>query len=224
MPANTHELLKYGGSYFSFVVVGVSFSGLLFIFQNGLPASLQNAQSAGTLEAIFTTQATIWQFMMGSSAYSFLFSSISSVIYLSIGSIVFGVRLTKVNFLSAAIIFALGAACYISMGLISSGFVLIFKRGNPLDWFLSAFSGIVGGIVYPTTLLPAFLRTISKLIPITYTLEGLRKSLLLSAGLKEIMPQIIPLLMLVLILAPISIIFLSYSMRKARRDGSLAHF
>jgi ABC-2 type transport system permease protein len=55
---------------------------------------------------------------------------------------------------------------------------LLFTRGNPAKWILLGLSGLVGGMIYPVSILPQYLQATARLIPITYALEGMRAALL----------------------------------------------
>ncbi|NOR15641.1 MAG: ABC transporter permease, partial [Candidatus Aminicenantes bacterium] len=50
--SQSEALSPYGGDYFSFVIVGVAFSGLLGILQEGLPGIIRSAQMTGILESL----------------------------------------------------------------------------------------------------------------------------------------------------------------------------
>jgi hypothetical protein len=59
VPPGARSLEAYGGDYFSFAVVGIAFSSLLGIFQEGLPSVIRGAQVAGTLEALLVTRTSV---------------------------------------------------------------------------------------------------------------------------------------------------------------------
>jgi ABC-2 type transport system permease protein len=74
------------------------------------------------------------------------------------------------------------------LGLIgaSNFFNLEVKQGRePFTWAVDVLARIFGGIYYPLAILPAGLHIISRFIPHTYALEGLRLIMLNGYGLEN---------------------------------------
>ena len=65
-------------------------------------------------------------------------------------------------------------------------FNLEVKQGRePFSWLVDVLARIFSGIYYPLTVLPAGLVFISRLIPHTYAMEGLRLVMLSGQGLEN---------------------------------------
>lgn len=75
------------------------------------------------------------------------------------------------DFIKLITVFFLGMFCYFGIGLISSSFIIIFNRGDPILYINSIFSFILGSVFYPIEILPEFLGSISSFIPLTYIIE-----------------------------------------------------
>jgi ABC-type polysaccharide/polyol phosphate export permease len=45
-----------------------------------------------------------------------------------------------------------------SIGFVSAAFILVFKKGDPLNWGFSVLSWLLGGVYYPITVLPEWLQ------------------------------------------------------------------
>jgi len=128
------------------------------------------------------------------------------------------------NPLAAFIILILTIISFSSIGIISTSFVMVFKRGDPISWLITTFSGFFGGVFFPVTILPKALRAISYLFPITYSLRSLRLAILQGYSLKLLLPDIIMLVFFCIILLPLSIWVFKYAVKKAKSDGSLTHY
>jgi len=220
----TSSLAPYGGDYFSFVIVGIAFSGLLGLFQGGLPGIIRSAQITGTLEALLVTQTSIPTILFGSSIYSFLFTSITTVFHLVLAVVIFGMKLGNINWVGSILVFFLTAVCFLSIGILTSSFIMVYKMGNPLSWIFGSVSGLLGGVFFPVSVLPEWIRWLSRLLPITYTLEGMRQSLLSSASFSQIIPNIIALAAFGGVLFPLSLFVFRRAVAKAKRDGTLTHY
>ena len=214
----------YGGDYFSFAVVGLAFSSLLGLFQEGLPSVIRSAQMSGTLEALLVTQTSVPTILLGSSLYSLAFQVLRTVFTLGLAAAVFGMKFGRVFWPGALAVFILTALCFLSLGILSASFILVYKMGNPLGWIFSSMSGLLGGVVFPIAILPSWLRWASYLLPVTYSLDGMRKSLLASGGTAQVMPDIAALAAFNLVLLPLSLILFRAAVRKAKRDGTLTHY
>lgn len=217
-------LLAYGGDYFSFVIIGIAFSGVLGIFQEGLSGIIRGAQIMGTLEALLVTQTSLPVILLGSSLYSFLFSLATAVFHIAVAIFVFGMKLGHVNWIGALLVFLLTAICFLSIGILSASFILVYKLGNPLSWVLGSASGLLGGVFFPIAVLPSWIKWLSYLLPITHSLEGLRLSLLSSASLGEIFPSIRALSVFAAALFPLSLWVFRLALAKAKKDGSLTYY
>jgi len=224
VPSGTPSLGPFGGDYFSFAIVGVAFSSLLGMFQEGLPAVVRGAQVSGTLEALLVTPSSIPTVLFGSSLYSLLLQVFRTLLHLGVALAFFGMTFGRVNGPGVLSVSVLTVLCFLSVGILSASFILVYKTGSPFGWILGTVSGLLGGVVFPVALLPPWIRWVSSLLPVTYALDGMRKSLLASAGFAEVLPDIAALAVFNIILLPASLLAFRMAVRKAKKDGTLSHF
>ena len=224
VPSGTPSLGPFGGDYFSFAVIGVAFSSLLGMFQEGLSSVVRSAQVSGTLEALLVTPASIPTVLFGSSLYSLLLQVFRTLLHLGVALAFFGMTLGRVNGPGVLSVGVLTVLCFLSVGILSASFILVHKTGSPFGWILGTVSGLLGGVVFPVALLPPWIRWVSSLLPVTYALDGMRKSLLASAGFAEVLPDIAALAVFNIILLPVSLLAFRLAVRKAKKDGTLSHF
>ncbi len=224
IPPGAPSLGPFGGDYFSFAVVGVAFASLLGVFQEGLAAVIRGAQVAGTLEALLVTQTSVPTVLLGSSLYSLLFQSFRTGLHLALAVAVFGMKLGRVNVAGALAVFVLTALCFLGSGMLAASFTLVYKMGSPFGWLFGGLSGLLGGMVFPVAILPPWLRWASSFLPVTYALDGMRRSLLASAALTDILPDVAALLAFNAVLLPLGVMAFRAAVRKAKRDGTLTHY
>jgi ABC-2 type transport system permease protein len=220
----TVSLAAYGGDYFSFAMVGIAFSGLLGIFQEGLPQVVRSAQVSGTLEALLVTRTPMPVILFGSSLYSLVFALLRTAVHLALAVGVFGMRIGSVNVPALLLVLFLTSACFLSLGMLSASFTLVYKLGNPISWLLGSVSGLLGGMLFPVAVLPPWLRGASFFLPVTHALEGLRLSLLSSATFARVLPSIAALAVFAAVLLPLGFWTFRFALRKAKRDGTLTHY
>jgi len=224
VPPGSPSLGPFGGDYFSFAVVGVAFSGLLGMFQEGLSAVVRSAQLSGTLEALLVTPVPIPVILFGSSLYSLLFQIFRTALHLAVAAAFFGLAFGRIDVAGVAAVGLLTVVCFLSVGVLSASFILVYKTGNPFSWILGTVSGLLGGVVFPVSLLPPWIRWASFLLPVTYALDGMRKSLLASAPFSAVLPDVVALAVFDVLLVPLSLAAFRLAVRKAKKDGTLSHY
>ncbi|MFC1591023.1 ABC transporter permease [Thermodesulfobacteriota bacterium] len=217
-------LSRYGGNYFAFVLIGIAFSNYMDISLNSMARRIREGQMMGTLEALLSTQTGLKTIIFSSSLYSFIFTSLRVVVFLAIGVVVFSLDLSRANYLGGFIILLLSILAFCSFGILSASFIMIFKRGDPVTRIFSGMSWLLGGIYYPIEILPQWLKTCACILPITYSLQGMRFALLKGYSLGQLLPSMLYLLLFSMVVMPFSLLAFRYAVRLAKRDGSLTQY
>ena len=101
---------------------------------------------------------------------------------------------------------------------------MVLKRGDPITWVFTGISALLGGLYFPISVLPDWLRTFSYFLPVTYSLEGMRLAILKGYSLGELLPNILALVLFSIVMFPFSIIVFNIAVKIAKRDGSLTHY
>lgn len=216
-------LEEYGGSYFAFVLIGVAFMSFLGLSLEGFTRFIRESQMSGTLESMLVTPTKLPTILLNSLLWGFVIVSIQAVLYLTFGVLFFGLDL-NINLVSAVVIFALSIFVFGAIGILGAGMIMIFKRGDPLTWVFTSLSGILGGAIFPITVLPLWLQKISYLVPLSYSLRAFRHAVLNGASLASLSFDVMGLVIFAFILFPLSLFVFKHAVRKAKKDGSLVKF
>jgi ABC-2 type transport system permease protein len=216
--------LPPGANYFSFALVGIAFFDYLSIALSTFDASLQEARQNGTLENLLVTQTSLPVILAGSSLYPFALMSLRTAIYIGWGAVLFGFPLQGANWPGALLVLGASVLAFSGLGILSASYLLIFKRGNPVNWAILGLSSVLGGMLYPISVLPVWLQHVARLIPVTYSLEGMRAAILGHASTRELLPSIAGLVLFAAILLPISFAIFSWALRRTKITGTLTHF
>jgi ABC-2 type transport system permease protein len=136
----------------------------------------------------------------------------------------FGFPLRNVNWLGAVLILAASVLAFSGMGILSASYMLIFKRGNLVNWALVGLSSVVSGMMYPVSVLPKWLQVVSRFNPVTYSLQGMRAAILGHATMRELWPLLASLLAFAAVVLPISFATFSWALRRTKITGTLTHF
>jgi len=221
--AELRAALPQGTSYFTYTLVGVVFFDYLNTALDSFDHSLEEARDTGTLEPLLVTQVSLPVILIGSSLYPFALTTLRVAIYLAWGALLFGFPLGAANWASVLVVLATTLLSFAGLGIFSSAYLLLFKRGNPSKWFFLGVSSLVGGMLFPVDILPHWLQVVAHLNPVTYALDAMRGALLDGAGLASVGKPVLILLVFALVLLPCSVAAFSWALRRTKITGTLSH-
>ena len=216
------EGLSHG--YFPFVLIGLAFYGYLAAAMGSFSGAIRQGQVQGTLEAMLSTRTSLNSILLCSSLGRFFFTSFQVVIYLVLGSLVFGVDLGTVNPFSSAVVLALAVLAFSGFGILSAAFVLAFKRGDPVGFAVGTSASLVGGVYFPIAVLPNWLQDVSSWLPITHALRAVRRTILEGAGLEAIGHELVALVLFASLLLPLGLVAFELAVRRAKVEGTLCQY
>jgi len=75
----------------------------------------------------------------------------------------------------------------------------------------------------PVSVLPVPLQWVARLIPVTYSLDGMRQALLVGGGFVQLWPSVRALLIFSIVLLPLSIVIFARALRPTKITGTLTH-
>lgn len=218
------HLEAYNGDYFAFVLIGIAFSGFLSTGLSTFATSIRSAQAEGTLEAMLVTPTRLATIVLSSSLWSFFFTSLTVLVYLAFGVLVFGAQVTATGILPALLVLLLTIVTFSGLGIVSASFIMVLKRGDPVSWIFGSVSSLMGGTYFPVTVLPAWLQKFSYLFPIFYSLRAMRLALLSGASFGTLVPDILALVVIAALVLPLSAVAFNYAVKRAKIDGTLATY
>ena len=109
-----------------------------------------------------------------------------------------------------------------SLGVLSTCGVLLFREADPVTWILSGLMKLLGGVFFPVALLPEALQGLSRLLPLTYGLEGLRRAVLTGTPLTELGGVCLTLGAFSLVLWPLAVVTLCSTLNRLKTAGTLS--
>lgn len=218
-----NRVLPQGGSYFAFALVGFAFFDYLSVSIDAFDSSVESARQNRTLEALLVTQTSLPVILAGSAIYPFVLLALRTAIYIAFGAVFFGFSVHGANWFGAALVVLVSIFSMAGIGILSASYLILFKRGNPAKWLVVGLAGLVSGLMYPISILPRPLQIVARLIPVSYSLEGMRAALLGGATLREIWPSIAALLIFAVVLLPLSFAVFAWAVRRTKITGTLTH-
>jgi ABC-2 type transport system permease protein len=120
--------------------------------------------------------------------WAMIFETLKARVVVAWGIVLFGADQSRADIAAGAMLLLGTVAAYSAFGLLSAPLTLVFKRGDVLNTAFTASTAMVGGAIFPIDLLPPWLATISRLLPMNCACDGLRKSLLAGSSPAAILP------------------------------------
>jgi ABC-2 type transport system permease protein len=220
----------YGNSYTAFALVGVATSQYLWVCLSRLSHMIQHDIRGGTLETVAVTQIRMGAYFLGQTIRGYLISLVSLVGMFAVGLFALGLPLiinlsTVGAFLLAFILMIVANQ---AIGFITAGIVMVYKRGDPVTFILSGLNEFLSGVLYPLDMLQQFpiVNWMSRALPYTYALDGMRKALIGGATLfsPDVYFDVISLVIFSVVLLPIGLKVLQMGYDKIRENGTMATY
>ena len=166
---------------FPYIYLGNAFYIYVGQLMTGISwAVIDDREHYKTLKYIYAAPIHFPTYLMGRGVARFLIATISVVVTILFGVLFLRLRidLAAVNWLLFLTTILIGVIMLAFMGLILAGAMLLlvhhmWELGGAVAGALYLFSGAI----FPLDVLPSFLRPVGYLMPITYWLELLRRSL-----------------------------------------------
>jgi len=187
-----------------------------------------------TLKQVYIAPINFYTYIFGRAAIKIAITTVGVILTLVFGVLVLnvGIDVGAINWPVLLASLVLGLACLCIMGLALGGIsFLTAKHGQGINEGVAGVFYVLSGVIFPITILPGWAETISKFLPVTYWMEGVRRGLepgvVSSLGSQTGLSGFSDLtLMAVLVVSSIAFLFISLGIfraadRAARRKGKI---
>ena len=187
-----------------------------------------------TLKQVYIAPIKFHTYIFGRAAIKIAITSFGVLMTLLFGVLLLGVdiNLAAVNWPLFIVALGLGLATLAIMGLALGGVTfLTAKHAMGINEGIAGVFYVLSGVIFPITILPVWAQSVSKFLPVTYWMEGVRRGL--EPG---VMSQLGPVtglqsfsdlqLLLTLVLTTVAFLFISlgifrYADKVARKKGKI---
>lgn len=212
-----------GDQYFAFLIVGLVSLNLVSSTVYALPGGLQTATSTGTLEALLATPTPVTALLAGLSGYEVLVSLLRGFVML-LAAAILGAHVAWLQLGASIPIIALVVLAHLPIAIITAAMVLAFRTRGPLPQLVLLASTFLGGVYYPTTVIPGWIESVSAFLPLTYGLKALRAVLLQGESLTTVWREVSILSAFTVVALIVSGAAFRAALGYARRVGNLAQY
>lgn len=212
-----------GGQYFGFVVAGLATYQLVLAAVTALPNALGSGLRTGTFEALVSTPARLPALLLGLGAYPVLWAGVRALVMLATGALL-GAEYAVLRTPLVLVIWAGIVAAYLPFGIIGAAMMLVARTTGPLPSVVLTGSMLLGGVYYPTHVIPSWLEGLAALVPLTYGLRALRRTLAPDPQVSAIAADMTILVILAGVLLAMALGLFEMALTRSRRTGTLAQY
>ena len=218
-----HAIAGEGGHYFSFLVAGTIAMLCVQTAITALPTAIGGGLRSGTLEAMLATPTPLPKLLAGMTVYGALWTMLRCALLGGV-ALALGARAHGAHAGAALAILLLTVVPYASLGLLLGAMMLVFRTTGPLPQGIIVASTLLGGVYYPTHVIPSWIQKVSMVVPLSYGLHAMRRLALDGAPLRSVAGDVARLGVFAVVLAVAGTLTFAAALRHARRAGTLGQY
>ncbi len=222
-PFMARSIRSEGGEYFGFVLLGMVGLRLAMAGVSSLPTIFWSAIRTGTLESLFVTPVRAPTLVVGMMTYRLLWAAAEAAFLFAVG-LALGVRVVGAQAAMAVSILVLITLAYVPFGIFGAALLLLFRTTGPLLTGVVVGSTLLGGIYYPTHVIPSWIGQLAAFVPLTYGLRALRQLFLAGQPVSAVAGDLAVLAAFATVLLAASWWAFAAALRHAKRTGSLNQY
>ena len=209
--------------YVGYIAVGT----MIWMWQNvvlwQVGGSLRNEQMRGTLESNWLSPTWRFSYLLGASI-----PQLASMLILMFVATLEYIFLFQVNFEGSlwltllVILFAIPSVY--GLGFAFASLVITLKETNAFVFLVRGVVMVFCGITYPIAILPEWMQTVSKWLPQTYIIHGVRTAALSTEGFSGIAFDLQMLAIFGVLWVVIGYFLFNRMERRARKTGAIGQY
>lgn len=177
-------------NYFNFLAPGLMIMIVMMTVMTGIPEAISKEKEMGTFDGMLSAPINQISILLGKTAALCVRGFGQCIMILVLAMLFFGVTIQG-SIILAFFMLILGIFSFIGIGIVAVSMSEDQASGTMIVNLLMFPMMFLGGIFYPIQQMPWFMQDISKLIPLTYAADAMRKIMLLNAGLGDVFWQIL---------------------------------
>jgi ABC-2 type transport system permease protein len=220
--------LGVGGAAFDFkraqlyLLIGALLWGYLSLVFMEAAYAIAWERWEGTIEYTFMAPVRRMTHLMGICLFAIGYGLVRTVIVLIAAVAIFNLDFSHANLLGTLAVLAASIVPLIGLAILTSVLPLLSpQKGEQMSFAVQGFMLLVSGVYYPLSVLPLPLQLAGAVSPLTYSLAGMRRSLLDGAGMGDQLPTVAVLVGMGAVLIPVSVLVFTWAENRAKRLGLL---
>jgi len=186
----TEGLVPGEQNYFQFMAPGIIAMVVVMAVMIGLAASISREKELGTLDGILVAPIPRLCIILGKALSQTTRGLLQGSIVLLLSIFLFGVKIYGSIPLVVLLLF-LGVFSFIGLGILISALAAEQETAMMIMMTLTFPMIFLSGVFFPIEQMPGFMQIISRILPLTYAIEALRKVIILGAGISSLGKELI---------------------------------
>ena len=176
----------------------------------------------GTIEYTFMAPVRRVTHLFGICLFAIGYGLARTFVVLLVAIWMFNLDFSHADIPAALAVLAASTVPLIGLSILTSVMPLLSpQKGEQMSVALQGFLLLVSGVYYPVSVLPLPMQIAGAFSPLTYALEGIRRSLLAGASVRDELPAIGILLAMGAVMIPVSLWVFAWAENRAKRLGLL---
>ena len=177
-------------SYFDFIAPGLMAMTVMMSVMTGLPVAISQEKEIGTLDGMMVAPINRLSIILGKTLGQTARGLIQGVLILVLSVGLFGVAIQGSILLVFGLLL-LGIFSFVGLGIVITSFAKDQETAQMMMMMTLMFPMMfLSGVFFPIQHMPWYMQDISKVLPLTYASEALRKVMVLGAVIPEITTEL----------------------------------
>lgn len=186
---NVESIVSGGGSSFDFLAPGFIAMNVMMSGLTALGAALARERESGTLDGILMSPISRTSIILGKTISHTIRNLLQGGITIAIAILIFGITIRGNPFLIVSILI-LGTISFLGLGIVATAIAKEQESAQLVLGLLQFPMMFLSGVLFPVEQMPPILQTVSKVLPLTYAVDALRKVMILGVGIEAIITPI----------------------------------
>jgi ABC-2 type transport system permease protein len=200
----TEGVVSGNPSYFDFIAPGIMAMTVMMSVMTGLPVAISQEKEIGTMDGMMVAPINRLSIILGKTLGQTARGLIQGVIILALAVGLFGVTIHGSILLVFGLLL-LGVFSFVGLGVVITSFAKDQETATMLMMTLMFPMMFLSGVFFPIQQMPWYMQDISKVLPLTYASQALRKVMVLGAGIPAISTELIVLIVFGTIMTAIAV-------------------
>jgi len=176
-------------SYFDFIAPGIMAMTVMMSVMTGLPAAISQEREVGTLDGMMVAPINRLSVILGKTLAQMARGMLQGVLILVLAMTLFGVTVHGSIMLVFALLL-LGVFSFVGLGVVLTSFAKDQETAVMMMTTIMFPMMFLSGVFFPVEQMPWFMQSISKVLPLTYVADALRKVMVLGADIPAISTEL----------------------------------
>ena len=208
---NIETTIPGKSNYFNFLAPGLMIMIVMITVMTGIPEAISKEREMGTFDGMLSAPINQISIILGYTASLCVKGFAQVILVLAIAIIFFGVTIQG-SILLAFFLLLLGIFCFVGIVILAVSSSKNQATGTTIVNLIMFPMMFLAGIFFPIQQMPWFMQDISKIIPLTYAADAMRKVMLLNANISDVIIQILILVAFGIVTMSLAVILFRRSM------------